>query len=453
MIKQVSFCGVAKPYKNAQGYYIRPIAKNPQQIDIDRAIQATKTQSPHSGLNGRAYFYGEDLVVKKYMNQDEACNYGPEREIEALDLMYEKGLTHRRMQRGEFAFITPNNETYLVSTKVAGSKADPKDNKFNSKNLSKLVKTIGKLDTPIKYNPEDAEKIQKRYIGLPTVFPYQVAMHYDLTTGNYNISENDAGLFDFEYLTLEDLNPTFLFMNHGRTSETLCDLSDIPGITSNLRSFEYRGLLHYLEKAETPEAQEVFIDYLHAKSQYHFSRAKFYLEEMQKEKIKNPRVFNELEILFNKEIAHAYCLALPTKEIVKAEAMKIQLASFIYKQSPFARSSRDKINPKQIREYVQQADEFFTEQSKRAIGYKRMYFQDCKELMRSWNNLPNWMDWQEKEFTIKDFIPYGKELSEVSQEELDIATSYLNTELEKQKLYNSKTIPNRVVTLDKHLGL
>ena len=407
MIKQVSFCGIAKPYKNVQGYYITPIAKNPQQIDIDRAIQATKTKTPHSGLNGRAYFYGEDLVVKKYMNKDEACNYGPEREIQALDLMYEKGLTHRRMQRGEFAFTTPDNETYLVSTKVAGSKADPQNNKFNSQNLSKLVKTIGKLDKPIKYNPEDAEIIQKKYIGLPTLFPYQVAMHYDLTTGNYNISENDAGLFDFEYLTLEDLNPTYIFMNHGRTSETLSDLSDISGITSNLRTFEYRGLLHYLEKAETHEAQKVFRDYLHAKSQYHFNRAKFYLSEMQEEKHSNPELFKELETLFNKEIAHAYCLALPTKEIIKAEAMKIQLASFIYKQSPFARSSKDKINPEQIREYVQLADKFFTEQAKRTTEYEKTYFQDCKEIMGSWNNLTNWMNWQEKEFTIKDFIPYG----------------------------------------------
>lgn len=450
MLNCVSFKGIIPPYTNKQGYHITPIAKNPTTSDIYRAILATKLKKEHSGLNGRAFFYGEDLVVKKYMDKSEACNYDPQREIKALDLMFDKGILLENSQRGEFAFTTPNNTTYLVSTKVSGAEANPINNRYNKQNLSKLIKLIGKLDRPIRYPVQKEEEHKDYPWKLPIIFPYQVSMHYDLSPGNFNINENDAGIFDFEYLRFCDLNPPYVFMNQEEIHQTISDLSDIPGIISNLRTFEYRSLLEYLENTSSEDAYKTFVEYLEVKSQYHQERADFYQSELNK--VESIELTRELEQLLKKEIAHAQCLAHPTKEIIKAEAMKIQIASYIYKQGPAA-SSNEKINLEQIKEYILQAKSFFEEQEKTAYGYEKTYFEDCKRIMESWKNLPSLMDWQEAEITIDNFIPPWKKITEISEEELDNANKNFQNQLKNQKLFKSKKTDEKITTLDEHLGI
>lgn len=440
MISNIAFKGIVSPYKNNQGYYIIPISKNPQQQDIDKAIAITKKEIPHSGLNGRAYFLGEDLVVKKYKGRDEVFYYEPQREINALDLLFEKGITSKSMQRGEYAFTTPNDETYLVSTRVSGSNLNPLTNKFNTKNLNSLVQAISELDKPIKYSPD---KLQN---GPNILFPYQVAMHYDLCPGNFHITEDDAGIFDFEYLQFEDLNRPYSVMNYGNTVDTLSDLSDISGIVSNLRTFEYRSLLPYLTQLPTNEAQQVFLDYIKAKSNYHLNRVNYYQDE-----IENNKDFSkELENLRTKELAHYNCLSNPNHSILKAEAIKMQIAGFIYSQSPFSRSSDDKINPAQIRDYIESANKFFDSQISKSNEFERLYFEDCKALMNSWNNLPAWMSYQEKEPHISDFIPPG---SNLSQKELQDRKNAFEGFKLTHELYKSKIVDSKILTLDEHLRL
>ena len=247
----VSFKGILPPYINAKGYQVTPIAKDPSQDDINTAIQATKINDAHSGCNGRAYFYGQDLVVKKYKKPEEVFNYNPYREINALDSMFDLNILAHNIQRGEFAFTTPENETFLVSTKVEGANPNPITNKLNIKNLNQIVNALGVLDKPIRYNEGDSTDAK---------FPYYVPMHYDLSMGNYNVSEDKAGVFDFEYLQYQDLNKPYTQMNYHFMPDTLSDLSDISGIVLNLRNFEYTALLPYLKQVDTGEAHNLFFD-------------------------------------------------------------------------------------------------------------------------------------------------------------------------------------------------
>lgn len=442
MIFNVSFKGIVPPYTNAQGYYITPISKNPQKSDIEAAIQATKTDDSHSGLNGKAYFYGEDLVVKKYKKPEEVKFYNPYREIRALDSMYDKGILSPNIQRGEFAFTTPNDETYLVSTKVSGSNANPIHNKFNRDNIRELLKALYSLDLPHKYQTDSDVK-----------FPYVVPMHYDISMGNYNITNENAGIFDFEYLQYEDLNKPFTQMNYQYMPDTLPDLSDISGIVSNLRNFEYRGLLPYLMKLDSNEALQIFKDYLSAKSQYHLQRARMFSEEGISLENENPSLAKELFSLSTKEYTHHFCLSNLTPNIIKAEAMKIQIASFIYLQSPFSRSIEDKINPLEIREYILKANNFFDKQIINSTGDKKMYYQDCKDLMKSWNNLFGWMDYQEIEPKLENYMTYNREFSEHDNVGLEKIHDRYKNHLEMYKLYQSKVTKDHIATLDEHLKL
>lgn len=447
MIEKITFKGIVKPYTNPNGYHIIPIAQNPNQNDIEKAIEATKIKKAHSGLNGRAYFYGEDLVVKKYLNPDEACNYNPNREIDSLDLMYEAGIKSPNIQEGKFAFTTPENEVYLVSSKIQGQNANPTTNKFNLKNLYSLVDTICELDKPKRYDAQTQDA--RRFRRAPIIFPYQVPMHYDLAIGNFNITEERSGIFDFEYLQMEDLNDKYFRMKNGYHSGTLSNLSDIPGIISNLRNFEYRGLLTYIDNLEQSERLEFFTNYLSAKSEYHKNRALYFYSELKKFP-HNP----ELEDLALKEAKHSYLLSEPTKDIIKAEAIKIQITSFIYKQSQFDRSSKSKINPAQIINYIEYANRFFNEKSRTSqTQEEREYFEDCKLLMNSWNGVINWMQWQEKFHTIEDFLPFKKTSAELTAQELDFIEKKVEETNNYRTLFLSKITDEKIPTLDEILGL
>lgn len=426
MINNISFCGCAAPYTNKKGFDITPIEQNPTQDEINQAIEITRSgKKPLEGLNGGAYFWGEDLVVKKYKPESQACSYDPKRETEALDRLYTAGIKHKNVQAGKYAFTTPDGQTYLVSTKIKGANPNPTTNKFNNKNLSELIKTLGTLDTLI-YDPGHC---------CTDNFPFSIAMHYDLTRGNINIDENSAGVFDFEYSNFEELSRKYEWMNGKNTEfyETLSDLSDIPGLVSNLRSFEYRTLLPYikemcmgskqvqaqkqtLDPKKTQEAKEFFRNYLKQKSYYHYGQQKIIRENAKQieqelsladsrtpfEKIINrEKIVKSLCDLNAKEDVHGDALLWCSDEVVKAEAMKIQIASFIYTQSHFDRSELTRINPDEIKAYLQNANEFFTQMTEKYPN--SLYWQDTLGLMKSWNNLAGWLDFQHQ--TPEDSAP------------------------------------------------
>lgn len=367
LINSISFCGIAKPYTNEKGYHVIPISKNPTQKDINKAFLATFFKKPHSGLNGSSYFYGKDLVVKKYFDENKAYNHNPNREISALDDMYENGLNIKNNQIGHFAFINPKGQTYLVSSRVQGNTFNAKTNKFNEKNLKSLVDIFTKMDMPI-YD----ESLDKN-----GDFPYKVFMHYDLSKENYNINENSAGIFDFEYAHCENLDK---FLNRSRYFSSP-DFSDTPETISNLKAFEHRGLLPYLNEINTTEAKKLFKTYLSIKKDYHLKRAEFYEEEYHKRNIA------ELKTLSLKEQAHAKCLEEEDKNIIKSEAIKIQIAGFAYNISFFA-PEETKINPKQIKEYLLMANEYFENMYQNTQNQEeKIYFKDCLELVKNWNEI------------------------------------------------------------------
>lgn len=421
----IAFSGAKKPHALGQ-YKVIPIAKDPSLKDIDRAIVATNTNKAYSGLNGRAYFYGEDLVVKKYLGKNEAINYGPNREIKALDILYDNKIEDKNIQEGQFAFITPENETYLVSSKVKGK--DIRANGFNEKNLKVLVDVLAQLDEPKK--------------GKGQYFPYKVPMHYDLSPGNIVATDDSAGIIDFEYLEVEDLDEK-LSRQKRKIYDCACDFSDIAGIPSNLRNFEYRTLLVYLKNPATKNPDKLFKDYLKIKSTYHKKRADFYLREALKTcSCDNKNLHELLEQLYIKETSHKLSLENPDENIVKAEAVKIQIASFIYEQSQFANNAATKINPEQIKKYVIDARDFFNEMLETSHGAKKEYYKDCVNLMKNWENVIPWMDWQEEQ--TKEF----SELIFLSKEDADSYFAQNKDNIKNCKIFKSKLTKDNKVTLE-----
>ena len=393
MLGKINFTGIIKPYER-NGYKIVPISADPSEKDIRAAIFATKIKKPHSGMNGRAYFYGEDLVVKKYMNEKEAFNYDPSREIKALDMLFDKNIVDSNIQLGMYAFTTPQNDTYLVSTRIKGHEANPKSNPYNKENLSALVKTLGILDMPVENE------------NITGNFPYEVPMHFDLYSENFNIDKNSAGIFDFEHTRMFDLQKEIARLERG-DNWCVVDEADIAGFVSNLRNFEYKSFLPYLMSLNSSQAQELFNEYLNIKSSYHFKRAEFFKSESLKS-YKTPEQKEKLEELSEKEKAHGICLSKENlnPDVIRAEAMKIQLACFAFDQTIY---SSKKINPKQIKEYVKKADLIFNRlPSFYTDSNFKIYFQDCLDLMNNWRGIINSIEMQEK----YPQVIYGKDKTE-----------------------------------------
>ena len=63
------------------------------------------------------------------------------------------------------------------------------------------------------------------------------------------------------------------------------------------------------------------------------------------------------------------------------------------------------------------------------------------------------MDWQDEEIKIENFLPYWKERTEISQEELNNAKENFQNQLNYQNLFKSKKTDEKLTTLDKHLGI
>ncbi len=407
-ISQISgtyFSGVKRPYSR-NGYEIKPIYANPNEDEIKQAIDATKTTSPFGkGLNGYTYPYsylGRDLVVKKYLPKSESYNKNAyDTESEKLDLLYESKISSDSIQQGKYAFRTPEGGEYLVSTMIHGENPDTVTNKFNKENLFQLVNTIIELDMPIKNNNDND-------------FPYSVLMHYDLCGGNILMDKENAGIIDFEYSKCEDLNEYYM---RGKQNilDANCNFSDVACLPSNLRGFEYRTLLLYLLKSNEKEASELFDTYLKYKSNYHQAMGDFYRASMDMD---NEKIFDELSL---REISHANVLISPDRDVKKAEAMKMQIARFMYVQSPFE-IYKLRVNVNQIHEYLDNALAFFENKAneENQDRYHKIYYQDGLELVKKWQGLHSLMEYQAEN---------------------------------SDKLFHSKLTDMPVITLEEHLNL
>ena len=234
--------------------------------------------------------------------------------------------------------------------------------------------------------------------GHNPIFPYRIPMHFDLSNSNIRINENKSGLIDFEYLELYDCAYLYESMNYTKQLETICDISDIPGITSNVRGFEYRTLIDYVLKLDKSDRKPFYINYLKIKSHYHELMSANYkkLYNHNSKSINNDEKMELLNISQRHKI-HAKLLKNPSDDIIKAEAMKIQISNFIYTQSPFSRKSENKININEILLYLNNANRFFDEMYNNASNEnEKIYWEDCIKLGKMFNNVINWIAYQIK---------------------------------------------------------
>ncbi len=380
----LAFCGVKKPYTNNNGVKITPISVDPTEKDIKDAIQSTKTsKKPMEGFNGYAYWLGEDLVVKKYKGIN-AINNDPSREINLLDNLYDNNLVFNNSQVGSYAFEMPNGETYLVSTKVQGKNPDPVEAPFTRENLESLTEIILQMEKGSHF-PNSSQN------GYSDRCRF---MNYDFNGGNMKVTSNKAGMFDYEYSQKENLDDQILNVVLKKPSGPNCNQSDTSGLPSNMRSFEYWTLCDYLKASDN--ANELFNDYLEIKGKYHNEMTNFYNDFAKESNF--PEACKEIA---KKESAHARLLRkdengqIPS-DIKKAETRKIQMSNFMYIQSPFA--AIGKVNTDQLLEYSNETIDYFNEclnQAQQSNDTDRItYYKDCVELMSSWKDVRNVIDWQ-----------------------------------------------------------
>lgn len=376
--KRPAFGGVASPFVLKQnGIKVIPIAVNPSVEDIKQAQNTADTYSkkPMEGYNGYVYWLGEDLVLKKFKGENAFSN-NPYREINMLDSMQDNNLKFKNSQVGCYAFITPNGTTYLVSTKVKG-KNPSTDNPFTKENLESLVDIIYQMDTGADF-PDSS----RQGYGQRCRF-----MNYDFNGGNINITPQQAGLFDFEYAVIENIDDMIKKTIINKDTGANCHQSDTSGLPSSLRSFEFYTFCPYLLSLDNPK--EIFEDYLQIKGKYHAKMSDFYKDYAAS------TVFSDvISEISNKEEAHSHLLKkdenghIP-EDILKSEAGKIQMSYFMHEQSQF--SDTGHINPKQLKQYTDKLITYFKNSlslaKKNSDVDRIIYYRDCLELMSSWQRV------------------------------------------------------------------
>ena len=338
----ISFLG-CKPVYTKNGYIITPIAKDPSDAEITRTMDAAEDFSKYvnSGIHASVYSLGKDLVVKKYQ-----CTTRAQDEISALDNMYDNDIKSSGIQSGMYAFTTPKGVCYLVSKKISGEPI--KRVKFNKENLSCIVDALLQLDKPRLENNK-----------------YGVYINYDMHDENILASENSAGIIDYEYLKFISLDESMSVFNKGRHD---IRTSDIPGCSSNLRTFEIGILYRYLNRdyISKSEREILFYIYLLLKSEYHQKMSDYLQNEYERSK-------NEyLKELAIKHKAHAQMLKNPDKNVINAEYLKMEIGNTL---SEYAGISHELAN----KAYYFVSLQYLMAQN----SIQNIYWADCKKYIES----------------------------------------------------------------------
>lgn len=118
----------------------------------------------------------------KKAKPDAMVNKSLMNEAEKLDILFnleqEIGVKLDNIQAGIAGFELPCGESYLVATLIKGKRANAQQNPFNEKNLESLIDILTILD-------KGSDKTGR-------------LMMYDLNLDNINITNEAAGVFDFE---------------------------------------------------------------------------------------------------------------------------------------------------------------------------------------------------------------------------------------------------------------
>ena len=362
----INFYGVKSPYR-ADNMLIYPIERDITPEDISAVKKCiTDDRLLGQGLNGKVYRINDEYVVKVPV-QNRLTNESIMQETKKLDMLYdfskEKCIDLQNSQRGIASVFTDSGEEYLITTYVKGTYCDKSKNRLNKHNIDSVMRILTELDIGSK--------------------KYGRMMSYDYNGDNVNFTKKSAGLLDFEYLKgnlLEVDIPNRILS--GRKSLTP-HLSDTSPLTSNVRTFEYGTLYHYLISSPPKHAAKIFRLYLNRKSLYHNKMSDYYAKRSEeglysdifKELAKREK--NHSNLLNNKNL---------TEDIIKSEAIKIQLSEFIYRTS--GSSIRGDFNPYQIIDYYNDSVKYFKNKFREARKSKdynlASYYYDCMKTLDTW---------------------------------------------------------------------
>ena len=301
---------------NIGGLPVHPILRTPKLEEVQDVLELNSKIKIGEGTSGTAYEYGENVIkvfdkilkklAKKYL-------FSEMDNLASLSHLITKSGNENYLhntQKGLFAF-EKDRMPILVSSKVEGEIPHPVDAPFNDKNLEALVETFHRLDKG---------------------FGRTQFLQSDMRPPNMKITENNAGLLDFEYLrkiklgnekNLEETEkslPTITKSNYA----FFLNESDTGYGTSNLRAFEYETLAPYLYRSPSiAQAQETFRNYVKLKSEHHFEMAHHY-KKLQTEL--GDEIFKRMEA---EEACHYMVLNSGYKDILHTEAAKLQMYSFL----------------------------------------------------------------------------------------------------------------------------
>ena len=362
-----------------------PITGHDFLVDCHTGAANSALTSIAHGCNGEVNAYEDKFIIKKLFSPDKASHYDPDRELKAMVSLEVNDMSGLGIPNGFYGYRNEYGDTFVVSQKLQGANPNHLTNKFNHENLSMLIRTIAKTDTPDKYW-NHLKPYQFRT-------PFSHLMHYDIKGGNLLIDEKYASIIDWEYLDFVNIFNGIKNRNWG----VINNYSDVPNIPSNLRNFEYRTLLPYIEKLgkNNNEAKELFRDYLKLKSEYY---ERVHLEyDFVKNKLPKFKILKKLfniktnidvcDEIIESQNAQKRVLENLTDDIVKAEAMKIQIARFIYLLSTSSHGDETIINLKQIKNYITEAHKLFMEKEACCDGDLKIYYRDSRKLLDIWKGI------------------------------------------------------------------
>ncbi len=370
-MNNVSFLGIRPPHM-LEGIVVYPINKDLSMSDINNCLKAICPEAKiGSGCNGDVFTLGMDLVVKK-ARPDALVNKSLMNEAEKLDILYnfeqERGMKLNNVQSGIAGFEFCNGKSYLISTKVEGKKADFFKNPFNEKNLASLLEILTEFDKGSVKNGR--------------------LMIYDVNLDNIHITKDNAGIFDFEYMDAQNLLELLVNRIKRRYNTASPHVSDTSNLESNVRSFEYAGLYYYLRDMPKSEIKKFFTKYLEIKSKYHKDMSDYYFDlakELKYFEFYNTSFLN----LAKNELSHSKLLAKADDDIIKAEAMKIQMANSVFVSSKWCQTPQLKFNPEQIKKYYMNCLEFFKKRyyvNENTNIDKQNYYRNCINLTNGWKH-------------------------------------------------------------------
>ncbi len=300
---------------NIGGIRVNIIAETPKIEDIKDILDLSSKIKIGEGDTGSAYNFKEN-VIKVFDKVKKTAKKSFYTEMENLsslkNLILKSGDENylHNTQKALYGF-EHNKVPFLISSKVEGENPYPTIAPFNAKNLEAIVEILNRLD--------------KGYGKYRFLAP-------DMRIPNIRITENNAGLLDFEYLhkiklgnekNLELTEKALPRINNSNFTLFLNE-SDTGFGTSNLRAFEYECLAPYLYRCPSAtQAKETFRNYIKLKSEHHYDMAKHY------EKLGSDFGDEIYKTMEAEELFHSQLLKDADKDILHTEAAKLQMYWFL----------------------------------------------------------------------------------------------------------------------------